>query len=1446
MEITVESQYEASCRALSIKPNSRIRKDIAHHLSATHLVLDSNFLGPLGLQAFMTVLEQCTKTESISLRNNGLDDDSVQVLCQVLVKNPTVVKVDLSENPIGLHAAYAIMDLIRKNTRITTVVLEKTDVEDSVLAKLRKLLDATKVAALKASSVVRPTPYEDAVANGQRKKSALAGKLTGAAAIRSVEKQIRNYVQERVTGGGKYQRTGPHDFLIIPLLVLSTKYDFQAELQILHNAVIPAINEKLHSRKAYVHPISMYYNPSSKSVIRDMRHPTPGNLQNHLHLLRTYRPLCVTFLGDTYGWVPLHGLNAPGLWTADTTPLRHTPTVHWEAALFHANPNCISMVMNRFAAPRIGAPIAVLECLSDDVARTHPDPEPSAVQVIHSITMDTTAHALTKQHELLVALWDGFTKLKQDLKENTPSFMITKDYSASYSHMDARGSVLLKDMDAMQEELQERLWVVLDEIIPPLETDSGSTSSDAPWYCVSLQETSRQVLMSKIPPVIGQKASLSKLDVYTATPASRNMYLLCAAKGYGSSSIIGNYLLRVAKRTPCVISYHLTSRSALSHDSRDLRTVLLSLCRQLLKESTLPSHIQAEIRITEIIRYFKETLHECSKALPEGKCIVLVVEDLDEIAPAVFPCKTLMEAETGVDSLQEVAVDESNSSDDPFVWLPVCLARNIRIIGTAALNSHAHFKLSTRGQDSCEVLVPQNIGDAEVDTVAAKFAANHNMELNESELGAIRSKEGSRLPQYVNVLIDLLAFRYEQPGTYERTETYVERLPVSLVGLCNTLIDLIESEIGGPLAKKALSLIAVATKNSGITELQLRSMLGDGATAPLCGELFVPLIRRLRAVTYPHLQPSGTALNGHNMILQYSCRTFCQAVLDRYCGTSNDLSAVHQYFVTYYKKLLDEPNHPLHALAVRQLPNHMIECGQWNTFLNTICKLTYVSLAFGLGVGYCLYRDIILCYNRLEASASNATTADRETALFQLKEYIIFVNRNFLNLTNHPTMCHQLALLVSAVNGSVYHEARDYYKSMTTKVPYFTFVNKGRVKLHKDIVNKVMFAPNGLSFATCSKDRTLRLCNVRGDTTTVISQLLCPILNLTFSSTNKYLLATCEERFVSSIDVTEGKIISRMTGHLGNIVCARVSIRGKYAVTGGDDRAMCVWDSETGRCLTLQPHNEYSSSNGTGVVKVVRCHPFEETVFLSVCDRTVVQWKLKPTGDGVTCMYSMASHPSLQCIDALFLKDGTYVLSVASGATTTTTTTNRMNASASTSVITPLQPEIDSPVKIWQNGQLAAYFEVPSDIKGSICSVAVAPNETTVVLGTTLGVGLVYTIPWKDLLQTKKIAPTHVLRGLHRMYGGDSKYPNSMMFVMTSHTSALFSTIGSDKMLNVVSASTGKVVAQYVSEYPIVTADWSPIPTPEGGDIILGDNTGRVYVLKLNNVMSDNVSQQVE
>ncbi|KAK7201086.1 calpain-like cysteine peptidase [Novymonas esmeraldas] len=138
-----------ACNSAVVRVLSDAPDDVA---SLTSLDLSRNFLGSKGVIPLLDVIEGATQLRSLDLRDQKLGNDAVEVICARLRRHPSLLKLNLSSNPITLAVSSALLELARQNTVIQYIYLEHTLVRPAMVTVIEVQLEKNRAAAAEASS----------------------------------------------------------------------------------------------------------------------------------------------------------------------------------------------------------------------------------------------------------------------------------------------------------------------------------------------------------------------------------------------------------------------------------------------------------------------------------------------------------------------------------------------------------------------------------------------------------------------------------------------------------------------------------------------------------------------------------------------------------------------------------------------------------------------------------------------------------------------------------------------------------------------------------------------------------------------------------------------------------------------------------------------------------------------------------------------------------------------------------------------------------------------------------------------------------------------------------------------------------------------------------------------------------------------------------------------
>eukprot|EP00756_Hemistasia_phaeocysticola_P018353 Hpha_TRINITY_DN15587_c1_g5::TRINITY_DN15587_c1_g5_i1::g.108457::m.108457 len=136
--------YRHFCQELGIKPNSGVRRILPKEpgVHMTELNLGLNYIGVKGIAPLLEVLRRNKGLRVLNLRDNNLENAEVRSLVTVLLSaaGSNLTTLDLSNNPISLAGGSALVDLLTRQRRLTTLNMDGTLVQPKVLDRVEEQL----------------------------------------------------------------------------------------------------------------------------------------------------------------------------------------------------------------------------------------------------------------------------------------------------------------------------------------------------------------------------------------------------------------------------------------------------------------------------------------------------------------------------------------------------------------------------------------------------------------------------------------------------------------------------------------------------------------------------------------------------------------------------------------------------------------------------------------------------------------------------------------------------------------------------------------------------------------------------------------------------------------------------------------------------------------------------------------------------------------------------------------------------------------------------------------------------------------------------------------------------------------------------------------------------------------------------------------------------------
>jgi WD40 repeat protein len=173
---------------------------------------------------------------------------------------------------------------------------------------------------------------------------------------------------------------------------------------------------------------------------------------------------------------------------------------------------------------------------------------------------------------------------------------------------------------------------------------------------------------------------------------------------------------------------------------------------------------------------------------------------------------------------------------------------------------------------------------------------------------------------------------------------------------------------------------------------------------------------------------------------------------------------------------------------------------------------------------------------------------------------------------------------------------------------------------HSQAVNTLAFSPDGQQLASGSSDRSVKLWDVAtGKLLATLTGHKLKITTVAFNTVGLLVSASAD----STIGIWQNNKMSRqLTGHVGSVTAIAFSPDGQLLASGGEDRSIRLWDTDTWTCRQVLPGHAWQISSLAFISG-------GEVLLSGSWDKTVKFWQVATgkefdvlTGhiDSVTCL----------------------------------------------------------------------------------------------------------------------------------------------------------------------------------------------------------------------------------
>ncbi|RNF16762.1 calpain-like cysteine peptidase [Trypanosoma conorhini] len=146
--LSLREIYEKKCVELHCRKNSAIchvLSDVPDEYKSLILIdLSKNFLGPKGILPLLEIVRCCRNIRTLDLREQQLDNEATDALCLALRQHPSIVRINLSDNPLTMNAGASLLQLVRDNPVIEFMMLDGTGIRNSIIQAIQSQLEQNR------------------------------------------------------------------------------------------------------------------------------------------------------------------------------------------------------------------------------------------------------------------------------------------------------------------------------------------------------------------------------------------------------------------------------------------------------------------------------------------------------------------------------------------------------------------------------------------------------------------------------------------------------------------------------------------------------------------------------------------------------------------------------------------------------------------------------------------------------------------------------------------------------------------------------------------------------------------------------------------------------------------------------------------------------------------------------------------------------------------------------------------------------------------------------------------------------------------------------------------------------------------------------------------------------------------------------------------------------
>ena len=170
-------------------------------------------------------------------------------------------------------------------------------------------------------------------------------------------------------------------------------------------------------------------------------------------------------------------------------------------------------------------------------------------------------------------------------------------------------------------------------------------------------------------------------------------------------------------------------------------------------------------------------------------------------------------------------------------------------------------------------------------------------------------------------------------------------------------------------------------------------------------------------------------------------------------------------------------------------------------------------------------------------------------------------------------------------------------------------------KGHTDWIRSLTFSPDGITLASASFDKTVKLWDIRTGECLKTFQGHGRVNSVSISPDGTTLASGSDDKTVKLWDIRTGECLKTFQGHTDAVESVEISRDGRIVASSSSDETIKLWNISSGECLnTLRGH--------TNIVLSVAISPDNTTLASGSSDKTIKLWDIR-TGE---CLKTLHGH----------------------------------------------------------------------------------------------------------------------------------------------------------------------------------------------------------------------------